>query len=293
MASPWEALVELYDKLRAAGKPVCPIAHTYISANIAILLDKDGNFLAAMRPPVHGEVVAVPCTIESEGRTSNVAPHLISDQIKYIADRPGQSAKHKAYIKQLKKYTENNSDDIYAKAVYNYVIKNTVMDDIKEVMTKKATIPIDNNNIVFAVYGLPEYDGKDLKWAEYYTKKLLPHTGMCSITGQPDYIPKTYPRDILYPGDRGRLFITRENPLDDYPKNAPGYIASQKAMHALQYMIYAADNAERVEAEYKIVDFLDGRLTEKELKRWVAKKYPGKAEKFFKILMEDKKNTAG
>ena len=28
MASPWEALVELYDKLRAAGKPVCPIAHT-------------------------------------------------------------------------------------------------------------------------------------------------------------------------------------------------------------------------------------------------------------------------
>ena len=60
-----------------------------------------------------------------------------------------------------------------------------------------------------------------------------------------------------------------------------------------QYMIYAADNAERVEAEYKIVDFLDGRLTEKELKKWVTKKYPGKEEKFFKILMEDKKNTAG
>lgn len=171
MASPWEALVELYDKLRAAGKPVCPIAHTYISANIAILLDNDGNFLAAMRPPVHREVVAVPCTIESEGRTCNVAPHLISDQLKYIADRPGQSAKHKAYVKQLKKYTENNSDDIYAKAVYNYIIKDTVMDDIRDVMPQKATIPIDNNNIIFAVYGLPEYDGKDLQWTEYYTKK--------------------------------------------------------------------------------------------------------------------------
>ena len=59
----WGKLVELYDKLRAEGKPVCPIAHTYISANIAILLDKDGNFLAAMCPPVHGEVVVVPCTI--------------------------------------------------------------------------------------------------------------------------------------------------------------------------------------------------------------------------------------
>lgn len=132
----WAKLMKLYDKLRAAGKPVCPIAHTYISANIAILLDKDGNFLAAMRPPVHGEVVAVPCTIKSEGRTCNVAPHLISDQIKYIADRPGQSAKNKAYIKQLKNYIYNNSNDIYAKAVYNYVIKNTVMDDIKEVMPK-------------------------------------------------------------------------------------------------------------------------------------------------------------
>ena len=38
MANAWEELVELYDKLEEAGKPVCPIAHTYITAHIAVLI---------------------------------------------------------------------------------------------------------------------------------------------------------------------------------------------------------------------------------------------------------------
>lgn len=37
MSWAWGELIELYDKLEAGGKPVCPIAHTYITAHIAIL----------------------------------------------------------------------------------------------------------------------------------------------------------------------------------------------------------------------------------------------------------------
>lgn len=281
MSWAWEELIELYDKLEADGKPVCPIAHTYITAHIAILIDKSGNFLAAMNPEVKGELVAVPCTVESEARTSNVAPHLISDQIQYVVEFPQYEDKHKKYLEQLENYLKNNPIDLYAKAVYRYTLKGTLMDDIKNLLSEKENIR--QKNIVFAVYGI-ETDGRDPLWTDYYTTKVLRPNGICSITGKPDYIPGSYPRDILAPGDRARLFITRENPLDDYPKNAPGYIASQKAIHALQYMIYGADNVERVEAEYNILHYVRGETEREDLKKWVDDKYPGKWDGFIKML---------
>ena len=289
MSWAWEELIELYDKLEENGKPVCPIAHTYITAHIAILIDKSGNFLAAMNPEVKGELVAVPCTVESEARTSNIAPHLISDQIQYVAEFPQYEDKHKKYLKQLKKYLKNNPNDLYAEAVYRYTSKDTLMDDIKSLLFEKENIR--QKNVVFAVYGL-KTDGRNPLWTNYYTSKILKPNGICSITGKPDYIPGSYPRDILAPGDRARLFITRENPLDNYPKNAPGYIASQKAIHALQYMIYGAENEERVEAEYNILHYIRGETKKEELKKWVDNKYPGKWEKFIRFLEQKGDNDA-
>ena len=284
MAWAWEELVKLYDKLEADGKPVCPIAHTYITAHIAILVDKNGNFLAAMIPEVKGELVAVPCTIESEGRTNNIAPHLISDQIQYVSEFPHYEDKYQKYMDQLGNYVDRNPYDIYANAIYKYTSKGTLMDDIDGLLIGDKDVR--QKNVIFAVYGM-NTEGRDLMWTKYYINDVLPVNGICSITGQPDHIPSSYPRDILAPGDRARLFISREGPLDNYPKNAPGYIASQKAIHALQYMIYGADNLERVNAEYNILHYMKGEMKASELKKWIDEKYPGKWEGFIKILEND------
>lgn len=281
MAWAWDELVNIYNKLEADGKPVCPIAHTYITAHIAVLVDQGGNFLAAMEPGVKGELVAVPCTIESEGRTSNIAPHLISDQLQYCGILPGYEDKHKKYIEQLEDYVKNNPADIYVKSVCRYIIKNTLIHDINNIIDDDKLLR--QKNVVFAVYGL-QTEGRDLMWSDYYVNNVLPINGICSITGQPDHIPSSYPRDILAPGDRARLFIAKENTLDNKPKIAPGYIASQKAIHALQYMIYGADNVERVEAEYNILHYLRGDSGKDDLKKWIEKNYPGKWERFIKIL---------
>ena len=100
----WEGLIKYYDNLEKNNKPVCPIAHTYISAHIGVLIDKAGNFLVAMAPEVRGELATIPCTIESEGRTCNIAPHLLSDQLQYVGIVPGQEKKHEAYLAQLQEY---------------------------------------------------------------------------------------------------------------------------------------------------------------------------------------------
>ena len=43
----FESLVNLYDTLKQDGEKLCPVAHTYITAQIGVLLDKQGNFLIA------------------------------------------------------------------------------------------------------------------------------------------------------------------------------------------------------------------------------------------------------
>lgn len=259
MSCAWEELIKLYDKLEVKGEHLCPIAHTYIVANITVLLDKEGNFLVAMVPKVRGQLVPVPCTIESEARTNNPDPHLISDQLCYVANIPQYEKRHQNYIAQLAKYVKKNPDDIYANAVYKYVIKDTLLKDIADVIQEKSEIPKHKMNIIFAVYGF-ENDGIDLQWTEYYLS-ALPINGICSITGEPDHIPKTYPRDILRRGDRARLFISQEDMIDSMPKISPGYKASQKVIHVLQYMIYAQDNQKRVDAEYWIRAYLKGSKT--------------------------------
>lgn len=285
MAWSWEELVRLYDKLEAGGKPVCPIAHTYITAHIAVLIDKDGNFLAAMDPEVKGELVAVPCTAESETRTSGAAPHLISDQLQYVAELKGREVLHKEYIKQLVEYVSKNPSDDYAYAVCKYVKNNNIIDDVQEIIKHNKNIPEHKLNIIFGVYGIND-TGSDLQWTEYYLNKLQKN-GICSVTGIKDYIPSAYPACIMSQSGKEKLFMSGSQ---------VGYIASQKAIHALQYVIYAQKNSERVEAEYNILDYCKGKSGKEDLKKWIDEKYPGKWEKFIKILenpIEDKKESPG
>lgn len=245
----WETdLISLYDVLMDAGEPVCPVAHTYITAHICVSLDKNGNFLAAMPASVDGELVAVPCTMESEARTSNIAPHLISDQVGYVTRYPGLEKRHDAYLDQLRKYVKAVPDDEYAAAVYKHVQTGLLMDEIRD---------------------------------------LLPKTGKCSITGELDYIPSSYPRDLRFPGDRARIFISNQDPLDSMPGSFPGYVASQKCCHTIQYMAYGRDRYHAAETVYKSKEYTNGDLPEEDFRAWVSKVAPGKWDVITKILSGD------
>ena len=272
----WESLVSLYDNLVEDGKPICPIAHTYISVHMAVLLSVEGKFLHAMVPSVQGQLTPVPCTIESESRTSGIAPHLISDQLQYVSELPRYESKHKAYISQLKKYIDENPMDLYASAVFKYVSKGTVYADIKNIIPKSTPYPVEKLNVLFAVYGIPQ-EGKDLLWTEYYLSTLEPN-GICCVTGKKDFIPNTYPANILSPNGREKLFLSG-SPV--------GYSAGQKIIHSLQYMMYGKKNHDRAEAEYKIQDYLTGDIAESELKEWIDQEYPGKWDVFIKLLNEE------
>lgn len=210
----WHKLIETYENTQG----ICPVAHTMITVHIGIMIDKDGNFLCAKDCSILKELTPVPCTVKSETRTCNIAPHLISDNYSYIGNV--NKEKHNAYLKQLKDYVENY-DDVYAKAVYAYVVKGTLEDDLRK-FDIADYLPSDN--IIFAVKDV----GYVNKWTDYYTQQL-PKTDVCYITGEMDYMPSAYPSRILSPSGKEKLFMQG---------CGVGYIASQKIIHTLQFLNY-------------------------------------------------------
>lgn len=222
-------LIRMYDEY---GEQLlaAPIAHTKISSDFVIMLDANGFKMAA---EVH-EYVSVPCTVESETRSSNIAPHLIHDNISYVADIADCEKRHEAYLNQLHDYI-SNCNDPYAKAVYDYVSTADVLHDLEPVMERaKIRKPLLSWNIVFLVY--PAKDTINLTWTNYYVN-TLPKNGICSVTGEPDYIPQAYPSKIRNPSDMAKLFANGSN---------VGYIASQKIIHILQVL---ANNQKEIKAE--------------------------------------------
>lgn len=253
--------IELYDKLRASSENVCPVAHTYITVHIGILIDKEGNFIHAL-PGQKGELIPVPCTVKSSCRTGGVLPHLLHDNLSYVAGIGKYPERRLKYIDQLENYTKNINDE-YAEAILKYVKKNTIMQDAKNVIEQlPVTIPLASRNVIFCVWGI-ENDGVDPIWEEYYPKTLKKN-GMCCITGKQDFIPESYPGYILSPSDKSKLFLSG---------SGVGYIASEKIIHALQYLIYAKENAQRVEIEYNFQKVLNGDLPEEIFLKWLNDKY--------------------
>lgn len=212
----WHKLIETYENTQG----ICPVAHTMLTVHIGVLIDKTGKLLCIKDCSRLGELTPVPCTVKSETRTSNVAPHVITDNYSYIGNSAEYKDRHEAYLLQLKDYI-SNVDDVYATAVYNYVIKGTLENDLEQHGIKY----LYNTNINFAVLGA-DYDTR--VWTDYYLEQLR-KTDICSITGELDYIPDAYPSKILSPSGKEKMFMQG---------CGVGYIASQKIIHTLQYLNY-------------------------------------------------------
>lgn len=230
----YKELLDLYDKLDSY-KVVAPPAHTTITPKIGVLLNPNGNFMGAM---YINETAIVPCTEQSEYRTSNIAPHLIHDNLSYVGNLPGYEARFSAYMKQLEDYIKHVDDPI-AKAVYAHAGTGLLLHELKPI-TDSIPVPIKSISVSFGIPGLRTTINYD--WTRYYVDSL-PINGLCSITGEPAYIPYGYPKNLRKQGDMAKLFLNpkAEESVDDRPVCAPGYVASQKICHALQWLTSAPD----------------------------------------------------
>lgn len=248
----WEHLLKVYEDMGV--EEIIPIAHTRIHPHIKVLIDENGNYIGAMRNGK--DRFTIPCTIESESRTSGNDPHPIHDNLQYLSEDYNEK-KHEKYMEQLGTYI-SEVDDKLAKAVYAFAEKNCIRECLKDFFKK---IPVPEEKIVvcfvmaarskvteagirgdyeeYCLHLLRSGDGQNKQWKDYYLHSLEPN-GMCSITGNNDFIPATYPKGIRFAGDGAKLFVasSRNIMLKGMPALAPGYIALQKILHTLQCLCF-------------------------------------------------------
>ena len=96
-----------------------PIFHSLMSGHITVSIDMQGNFLDVVFAGPDDDIkTIIPVTLDSDSRTSGIAPHALNDRIDYITGdlksyyilKDGGKSnenRHDAYIKQLEKWSES------------------------------------------------------------------------------------------------------------------------------------------------------------------------------------------
>lgn len=115
------------------SEPLIPVSHTVQQAHIEIVIDGGGNFRRAR--VIERQGIILPATEESANRTSRGDPHALADKIQYCAgDYPrfgGKKATYFAkYLGQLERWCASEFSHPKAKAVRDYVRKETVVADL-------------------------------------------------------------------------------------------------------------------------------------------------------------------
>src|SRR5699024_1206841 len=126
-----------------------PVSHVMQSAQIEVLINKDGEFVSAKVIEKENARTVVPATTRSANRANASAPHYIHDKLFYVAgDYVAYSGEkkrekhHQDYLKQMKEWAESPKASKKVKAIYHYIKKGKVIEDL----VNEKLIPTDSNN---------------------------------------------------------------------------------------------------------------------------------------------------
>lgn len=125
-----------------------PICHSTFNAQIEVTIDLHGNFKDARKLEKGGDIVTViPVTEDSAARSSGIAPHPMCDKLCYIAGDytaytgDDKAAYYEAYLDQLKGWAESQDSHPMVRAVYAYLKKGSLIQDL----TESGVLKLDEN----------------------------------------------------------------------------------------------------------------------------------------------------
>lgn len=114
-----------------------PISHTTQTAHIEVTVLLDGTF--HMAKVLHKINTILPFTEESGSRAGqNYVPHMLHDKLmfvagdykKFVETDDKKAAAYDTYIKQLESWCESSHSHSHIEAIYNYVKKGTLIEDL-------------------------------------------------------------------------------------------------------------------------------------------------------------------
>lgn len=154
----WAAkLCQTYDNLIAADLEgeegslgILYPGHIRKPAQFELTLDGDGNLIPGsirLIPDDEADTV-VPCSIHSQFRTITKLPHLLFDNLEYLAgDYPkyidDDGSAHKRYMDQLHSWCSSEARHPFADIICTYLAKDTLMADLDQAGVLPIQLPKD------------------------------------------------------------------------------------------------------------------------------------------------------
>lgn len=254
-----------------------PLFHSTVSAQITVIIDQDGNFVAAEQVDINDKFTIIPVTEKSGGRTSGKEPHPLCDNLKYLAGdytdytkyHKGDEKCYELYISQLKEWVESEYCHEKVKAIYLYLKKGTLIHDL----VGQRILKLNEHNEIYdqeKIQGTKETEAfirfivrslnsdlSEVKQDECWKDKTLhecyidyvrsqeKEENLCYLTGNIETIAYSHPRKIRNEGDMTKLISANDNQNFTYRGRfankeeafAIGYESSQKAHNALKWII--------------------------------------------------------
>lgn len=234
-----------------------PLFHLQLKAQLEIYIDQDGNFIRAERISKDDQVTVFPVTEDSASRGNGINPMPLFDKLCYIAgdyDQYSEDSKEKreyfdAYIKQLGAWANSEYSCSQIKAIYTYLKKEHVMQDlIADDKFDKDSLDDVARFIVESPDAMDEKVWEDSLVHDCFIAYTLSKTsdlGICYATGEVTQLTTKLPAKIRNAGDKAKLISSNDTSGYTFRgrfKNAEqavgiGYVTSQKAHNALRWLI--------------------------------------------------------
>lgn len=128
-----------------------PVSHVMQSAQIEILVSRNGDFVSAKVVDKENARTIVPVTLASANRTSTSAPHYIHDKLCYVAGdyvKYGGATKRQEYfnnyLQQMRSWVQDEEIPDRIISIYKYIKKGTIIEDL----IKYKILPTDGTGMV-------------------------------------------------------------------------------------------------------------------------------------------------
>ena len=256
------------------GLMLLPLSHSTANAQIELTVDMDGNPVRELTSVVEkngrNEVTVIPVTEDSAARSNGNFPHPLCDKLCYVAgdysEYTGEQKEEyfEAYLRALGKWTNSAYGNIWMKAVYSYVEKGTMIEDLVSMgllkLDEAGKLSVKENKIgqiaqtdAFVRFAVVENGQKTDLWKkqemyEAYTNYYLSRTDekeLCYVSGSYEVCTEKHPSKIRNTADKAKLisgnddtgFTYKGRFSDKKEAVSVGYKASQKAHHALRWLL--------------------------------------------------------
>lgn len=217
-----------------------PPFHTTVTAQITVTIDQNGNFMRAELVAQDDKMTIIPVTEKSGSRTAGKEPHLLCDNLRYLAGDYKDYYKddgvcNELYMSQIEKWEKSTYSHEKVKAIYLYLKKATLIKDLVEQKIIKLN---DNNQIddkenmegivqtkafvrfIIRSTGenlhreIPDECWKDRTLQDCYIKYVRlqeREKGMCYLTGNMESISYLHSKKIRNEGDGAKLISANDS----------------------------------------------------------------------------------